>query len=74
MFITGKPGFIVCSDAVDIWRRHSGGEVHIGLLRTLEKAREQITGTFDAVAIDNRIKRVEPFLSLSRISVGELVH
>jgi hypothetical protein len=43
-------------------------------LRPFKKARQQITGTFNAVAVDNRIKRVEPFLGLSRISVGELMH
>jgi hypothetical protein len=74
MFIAREPRFVVRSDAVHIWRRHRGGEVDISVLCALEKTRQEITGTFDAIAVNNRIKRVEPFLGLSWVSVRELMH
>ena len=71
--VAGEPRLGLAGDRVDVRGRHGRRKAHLRLAGAVEQRREQIAGAGLAVGVDDGVERVEPFLRLDRIGVGQLV-
>ena len=71
--VAGEPRLGLAGDRVDVRGRYGRREAHLRFAGAVEQRREQVAGAGLAVGVDDGVERVEPFLRLDRIGVGQLM-
>ena len=73
VLVAGEPRLLLAGDGVDVRRADRGGEADLAGPGPLEQLGEQEAGPGLAVHVDDGVERVEPFLRLAGVGVGQLV-
>ncbi|GBE22121.1 hypothetical protein BMS3Bbin01_01484 [bacterium BMS3Bbin01] len=72
--VSGEPRLFLGRDRIDVGRVDRGRDPHLLLPGAQQHARQQIPCPGLALDGDELVERVEPFLGLGGVGVGELLH